>query len=599
MCGIFGVLDASKGKQSQAAQHVLTGLKRLEYRGYDSWGIAGVQQSSHGAVLQVVKRLGQIGQAGGVQLPKTLAAIGHTRWATHGKVTEKNAHPHLASDGSFALAQNGVVENFEPLKKSLLQLGYIFHSQTDTEVIVRLIEEERKSHPELREAVRHALLRVEGRNTIILLTTDGTIIAVKNGSPLVVGWGKEQGVTYLSSDTLSLGEAVKAAAVLENGQGVEVSDGGVAAFSVRDGASINLHKEPLHMHAELLGKNGFSTYMEKEIHETPEVLRTVIKNAGKSLEQLAKKINEASAVYVIGSGSAGIAAAQIAYFLRKYANVPAVSLVGADATEYVPMLRPGDVVIAPSQSGETADVLEVLEQAKSRGAFLVSYVNMPNSSMTRLADVSFLAEAGPEICVMSTKVFTSQLAWGYLVAKAAAEKLAEGKRNLQRLSDAVHAYLDDEKTYEKVQEIAKLLQKKKDVFLLGKSANFQMIREGMVKLIEGSYIHAHALPAGDLKHYAITLMQKGVVVLAAFENDDVMKDVLTAAEQVKARGAQVIGVGPEPHPVFSHMLQVPEVPEVGSIMNILPLQLLSFTLAGALGHDIDHPRNIAKSVTVK
>jgi glucosamine--fructose-6-phosphate aminotransferase (isomerizing) len=283
-----------------------------------------------------------------------------------------------------------------------------------------------------------------------------------------------------------------------------------------------------------------------------------------------------------------------------FAHIPAVGLVGADALEYLPLLQSGDVMIAPSQSGETADVLEILEAAQAKGVKIVSYVNMPASTMTRLADVSFLANAGPEICVMSTKVFTSQVAWGYLVAKAAAGQYEDALGQLGKLLEQTRAYLRDGNHRQQLKELAAWLSTKKDIFLLAKGANFQIIREGMVKLIEGSYIHAHALPAGDLKHYAITLIEDGTPVIVVSSADATRSDVLTAAHEVQARGAAVVHIGPEEvGESFARSVMTPDVGELSAIMNVIPLQVLAYELAVLLGHDVDHPRNIAKSVTVK
>lgn len=354
---------------------------------------------------------------------------------------------------------------------------------------------------------------------------------------------------------------------------------------------------------------GFPHFMLKEIHETPTVIRQVVQQPDELLKKLAAALKTAPSIYTIGSGTAGIAAAQIAFYLRKFANLHVTSLVGADAAEYVSLFRKGDVLIAPSQSGETADVLEILEQAKQKGCILVSYVNMVGSSMTRMADFPFLAQAGPEICVMSTKIFTSQICWGYLLAKTVAGQIEEGKAELQKLATVAETYLNDKQAAQDRQKLVDFLLPKQDIFLLGKGENLQLIREGMVKLIEGTYAHAHAIPAGDLKHYAITLMEKGVPVIVVCSDDQGYEDSMNAAQEVQARGAEVVIIGPQKllnqrraqlkEAGAEHYLLLPAAGEAGAILAVLPLQLLAYQLTVALGHDVDHPRNIAKSVTVK
>lgn len=406
MCGIFAVVGGAN-----APERVVAGLKRLEYRGYDSWGVAVVDRGS----LHVEKHVGKISGVDRVALPAGEIAVGHTRWATHGGVTQTNAHPHFSTDQRFVLAQNGVVENFAELNQ-LQEKGYDFSTQTDTEVIVRLIEDKLKETAELREAVLKAFNQLKGRNTIILLSQDGQVLAARNGSPLLLGHNPVTNTYLLSSDVLSLASEAVEYAVIENGELVELIDGHYKVCRADNGEVIDRPLEPLVLQHTEATKGNFPHFMLKEIYDTPSVIDQVIEQPPHLIDQLADMLRDTHEagrqIYCIGSGTAGVAAAQMAYYLRMFASIPAVGLVGADALEYLPLLQSNDVMIAPSQSGETADVLEVLEAAKSLGVRIVTYVNMPASTMTRLADISFLANAGPEICVMSTKMFTSQVAWG-------------------------------------------------------------------------------------------------------------------------------------------------------------------------------------------
>ncbi len=542
--------------------------------------------------------MGAIGLVDDVDLPDSTVAIGHTRWATHGGVSQVNAHPQNSSDKSFVLAQNGMVENFEDLKSRLLKKGYKFESETDTEVIVRLIEDKLKVYSGIERAVRAAFKELKGRNTIIILTNAGEVIGARNGSPLVVGRTKN-GDIYISSDTHSFSNVASEVLVVDNGQMVIGKNNQINIFDIKSGEKVRFKFQKTKLLKEIVDREGFDHFMTKEIFESGEVIRSLIVQDRKPLMIFAKKIKEAKRVFTIGSGTAGVAAAQIAYFLRSIAKINAVSLVGADAFEYYDLIKPGDLLIAPSQSGETADVLEVLEIAKKKGVKIATYVNMPGSMMTKISDFPFNAGAGPEICVMSTKVFTSMIAWGYLIAKCAAGEYAEGVKNLSRAAAEISIYLKELKNQEKIKEVAEIIIKKPHIFLLGKAQNFQIIREGMVKIIEASYKHAHAIPAGDLKHYAITLIETGVPVLVVVSNDEVKNDVISAISQVKTRGATVVGIAPFEHSDFDMLIKVPDLGEVSSIFNVIPLQLLAYYMADKLGNNVDRPRNIAKSVTVK
>ncbi|MCB9801310.1 MAG: SIS domain-containing protein, partial [Pseudomonadales bacterium] len=461
MCGIFGYIG--KNKKDDAAKKVIEGLNRLSYRGYDSWGVVGVGATG----LEIDKAVGIVPKTKPMSLDSFGVAIGHTRWATHGGVTKINAHPHLASDNSFALAQNGIVENFADLKKKLSK-EFEFKTQTDTEVIVRQVEKKLQTEAELPEAIRTAFLELEGRNTVIVLADTGLVVAARNGSPLVVGRAKN-GDMYFSSDTLSFAGEVEEVLVVENGQMVVFRGRDLELFDIQSGKPDKPSWEALTMVAEVADKAGYDHFMIKEIHESADVIAQVVAQDKKALSEFARTVDSASTVYTLGSGTAGIASAQIAFYLRKYAKVNTISLVGAEAQSYFDLFGPGDVIIAPSQSGETADVLEVLEHAQAKGATIATYVNMAGSMMTRMADYPFMAGAGPEFCVMSTKVFTSQIAWGYLLAKTVAGEYDQAITKLDETKKAMRAYLADPLTEKTLKKLAKKLLPVESIFLLGKS----------------------------------------------------------------------------------------------------------------------------------
>ena len=590
MCGIFGYV----GQKRDAAESVMEGLRRLDYRGYDSWGVAVL----NGEEINVEKQVGVV-STDRPTLKEATVGIGHTRWATHGKVSVPNAHPHYSTDKSFVLCQNGIVENLGELKKTLTKKGYKFISETDTEVIVRLVEEKRKKVKSLEDAVRLAFKELDGRNTIILLADNGDVIAARNGSPLVLGISKDERELYFSSDVFSFAPHVEKILVLNNGDMTVCRKQTFTVFSIATGRKLRPVWELNKLKNVSVDKRGHTHFMEKEIEEAPFVIRQVVAESDKRYISLAHAAAKARVIYCIGSGTAGAAAAQTAYYLRAFGKLNARELIGAEAHEYLPLIGKGDLLIAPSQSGETADVLEVLEHAKKKGASIASQVNMPGSMMTRMSDYAFMANAGPEICVMSTKIFVSQIAWGYLVSKAVEGKLAQGKKNLLSTARTIEKMLANKKYIGEIRRLARSLSKKEHIFLLGKGQNLQIIKEGMVKIIEGAYVHAHAIAAGDLKHYAITLMEKGVPVVVAISNDDVKADVLNAVHEVKARGAHVVGIAPERHDAFKEYLHVPDTGETSAITTIIPFQLLAYHMAVALGNNVDKPRNIAKSVTVK
>lgn len=583
MCGIY----AYSGRKRNATTAVFAGLKRLDYRGYDSWGIAILKKNK----ILLSKHTGKVDKRL-LKLPKSNIAIGHTRWATHGAVTDINAHPHFSSDKSFVLAQNGIVENHEIIKKQLIKNNlfkkyYKFISQTDTEVIVRLIEEEKIKSKDIITATRNAFNKLEGRNTIIILTDKGQIIACKNGSPLVIGLSKDGKEIYFSSDTLSFAPFVDQTITLDNGLMAIYSENRLKIIDLKTAKNISVKKDQNSIKNGSVSKGKFKHYMLKEIYEQPETVKKVIEQPKNKLTNLANQIKKSRNVYCIGSGTAGAAAAQMAYYLRTYGKINAISLIAAEASEYIDLINKDDILIALSQSGETADVLEVIEKVKLKKAKIASYVNMQGSLMTRISDFKFMAEAGAEICVMSTKVFVSQISWAYLLAKELQGKYNEGINNLKKLSKKIKDILNSKKAIVKIKGLAKTLSKKKDVFILGKGQNLQIIKEGMVKIIEGSYIHAHGIAAGDLKHYAITLMEKGVLVLFIISNDAVRNDVINSVNEVRARGAEVF------------LFEDKEKSETSAISNIVYLQLLAYYTALLKGNDIDKPRNIAKSVTVK
>lgn len=592
MCGIFGY----KGNKG-AFQIVLDGLTRLEYRGYDSWGISTL----NGNLINTVKNVGSIGAALGefTADKDSHIAVGHTRWATHGGVSQTNAHPHSSTDNTFVLAQNGIFENFLEIKNELTGKGYKFISETDTEVIVRLIEDLKKTgNLTLRDAIREAFMKLEGRNTIIVLDNEGNIYAVKNGSPLVLGTNSAREY-FLSSDALSFSDMVDKIVVIENFQLIEIGKEGPDLFDIKSGNKLSLSWQNLEITGGEISKNGYEHFMIKEILEQPETIKKAVQFLDEEmLEKLKKEIKPETTVYTIGSGTAGVAAALGAFYLRKIAKINAIALIGAESREYYDLFKPDDLVIVPSQSGETADVLEALEIVKQKKVKIASFVNMPGSTISRVSEFPFMANAGPEIAVASTKIFTSQSIWFYLLANFLNGSLEKAKENALQLSEKLSLWLKSEQP-DRIKDLADKLTDIEDLYMFGKSEYYQIAREGMIKLIEVANIHAHALPSGDLKHYVIAMIQKGVHAIALVPGEELRNDVINAVEQIKTRGGTIIGISPLEHKEFDYFIEIPESGDLTAVLAVVPLQLLTYYLTLKRGNPIDKPRNIAKSVTVK
>jgi glucosamine--fructose-6-phosphate aminotransferase (isomerizing) len=590
MCGIFGYIG-----KADARENIIAGLKRLEYRGYDSWGVAVAADNQ----IDVSKKVGSIGNFSDIEhLPFSHIGIGHTRWATHGGVTEVNAHPHFASDKSFILAQNGIVENYQELKRELLAKGYQFETQTDTEVIVRVIEDKLKTNVgDLREAVRQAFLDLKGRNTIILLERSGRhMIAVRNGSPLVIGLGEDE--IFFASDTLSFADKTSDVIYVNNYEMIECLDGKVRLSDVKSGNDLETKITKLSHDDVEINKEGFEHYMIKEIVEQKHTIREAIQYSEEELAELVKVVKAAATVYTIGAGTAGFAAGQIAFYLRKYANIHAVELKSYEVGSYKELFSEKDLLIVVSQSGETADTIEAMEFAKAKGTKTASIVNMVGSTITRISDHQFFSRSGPEICVASTKAFTAQIAWGLLLAMAVAGKYSQAVDAIYQLSANLENYFNDH-LFTEIKTLAQKLLPSEHFFVLGKDQNYYVALEGALKVKEITYKHFEGFAAGELKHGVIALIEKGTPVFIVCSNDENKADMLSAAAQVKARGAYIVAIAKENNELFDTYIQTVDAGLADPIANVIPFQLLSYFLGVKLGYSPDKPRNLAKSVTVK
>lgn len=597
MCGIYGAIGPS-----DAQEKVFAGLKRLEYRGYDSWGVAALDRKE----IIVTKQVGMVSAGEKLSLPAVHVALGHTRWATHGGVTNVNAHPHISRDGSFAVVHNGVIENFQELKDDLLLSGYCFVSETDTEVMVGLLEQERAKRRTLsQEVVSSVFQKLTGRNTLAVLSNSGEIFAIRNGSPLVVG-KSEQSKWFLSSDLSSLSADATHFFTLDNGEGVHITQDSLSVFSVVTGESLSYELQKINVKAVSMNKGKYEHFMLKEIHEQSSVLINVVEQPVRDLSALVTALHKARKVFLIGAGSASFAAGEMAYLLRN-SGIDATLVPSYGAASYVSVVNTQDVSIVFSQSGETADTNEAVEWFQQRGAMIASIVNMPGSTLTALSDISFMLQVGAEIAVGSTKALTGHFCWGWCISKLIAEtKPSFTEEELifvhNRIKQEVVLYQDQlARWFESIhlKNVVIRLQSQQRMFVLGRGQLFYCALEFALKMKEISYIHAEGFNAGELKHGVIALIEKGTPVVCLVADDDEKHNMLSAAQEVRSRGAFVIGISAQNNHVFDTWIEIPQNKDLVMLSSIIPAQLLTYFLSLEFGHNPDKPRNLAKSVTVK
>jgi glucosamine--fructose-6-phosphate aminotransferase (isomerizing) len=612
MCGIVGYT----GKR-EAYPILLKGLKRLEYRGYDSSGIA-LQQDLD---LQVYKKKGRVSELEELLLGKGLHAhigIGHTRWATHGEPSDRNAHPHVSQSGKLAMIHNGIIENYAPIKQELVSKGYQFHSDTDTEVLLNFIEEiQTQNTCSLEEALRIALKRIVGAYCILLIATDDpeTIIAARKGSPLVIGIGK--GEHFLASDASPIIEYTR--------EVVYVNDYEIAIVKPDELILKNLGNEKqtpyitrLDMELSAIEKGGYDHFMLKEIMEQPETVFDGLRGRllaaeGKiimsGIEQHLPAFLSAPRIIIVACGTSWHAGLLAEYLIETFARIPVEVEYASEFRYRNPVIHAGDVIIAISQSGETADTLVALESAKAKGAFIFGVVNAVGSSIARLSDAGAYTHAGPEIGVASTKAFTGQVA----VLTLMALKIGYAKGTLAE-ADYLNLLLELEQVPEKIREIlsqsahiqqvANTYKDATDFLFLGRGYNFPIALEGALKLKEISYIHAEGYPAAEMKHGPIALVDENLPVLFVATRDLYYDKVVSNVQEIKARKGKVIAIITKGDTILPEMandvITIPEAHEaIAPILSVIPLQLLSYYTGLAKGYDVDKPRNLAKSVTVE
>lgn len=592
MCGIIGYWNL----EHPAQEIIIEGLKNLEYRGYDSFGFAIVSDEN---LLCLEKQVGKVSDAK-CNFIKGKIGIGHTRWATHGKVTKENTHPHIDCTGKIAVVHNGIIENYQELKK-VLETQHKFLSETDTEVIPHLIESELKKGNSLKQAVIYVGNLLRGRNAFVVLNSETReIIAFRNGSPLIVGIKKDNGFSevFIASDIQAFIHKTKDVMYLDDNQIVEIKKE-PEFYDTVTGEKIEKRLIHIDIDSTKADKGDYSHFMLKEIMEQRETIMKAINQNDVQLMHVANEINNAKGIFFIGCGTAAKVCQTAEYAFSQISEKHVNFVPASEFENYKSYLQPETLVIAVSQSGETADVLEALKVAKEKGSRIISIVNVPESSIAKISDYTFLINAGPEKAVASTKATTSQITVVILLAYACAGKLREGDRALVDLAGKVSDMLNPRYS-EHVKSVAEKIFKNPNLFIIGRGINYPMALESAIKIMEISYIHAQGFAGGELKHGPIALIEEGTPVIALVSDDYSKEEIISNAVEVKSRGAKVIGIAPENNEVFDYWIKTPKViPVCSSIVNLIPIQLLACYLGLLRGHDIDYPRSLAKSVTVK
>jgi glucosamine--fructose-6-phosphate aminotransferase (isomerizing) len=608
MCGVVGYIG-----HRDVLPLLLNGLKRLEYRGYDSAGIALLGDGK----IHKIKSVGRIesleAKLNGPRYSATLG-IAHTRWATHGLPSSENAHPHLDCHDKIALVHNGIIENYEYLKTILLKEGHSFSSDTDTEVLVHLIEKHYQG--DLAGAVRRALQEIEGTYAVAVFCTEepDKLVVARDSTPIIIGMG--HGEHFVASDMAALLEYTQKVVHLEDGEVAVVTRDGMLA-TTRESVHVKKNVEEIHWNLEMIEKNGHHHFMHKEIHEQPSSILNALKGRvdevngwprlGVFLERQ-ELLNQIKRVVILGCGTSWHAGLVGEYMLEEFGRIPVEVEYASEFRYRDPVVEEGTVAIGISQSGETADTLAAMREAKRRGTTTLAICNVVGSTIAREAGGGVFLHAGIEIGVASTKAFTSQLVVLYLLALSVArakgikkEVVQEGFKELEKLPGQVKTILQKE---EEIVEIARLYKDSANFLYLGRGYNFPVALEGALKLKEVSYIHAEGYPAAEMKHGPLALISPEMPVVFIATKDRAYGKVLTNIEEVKARRGRIIAIATEGDSTLAdkvdHVFYIPQtIDPLVPILSVVPLQLLAYHIAVMNGCDVDKPRNLAKSVTVE
>lgn len=608
MCGIVGYLG-----EKEATPILIEGLERLEYRGYDSAGIAVSVEDE----IDVVKKAGKLKvlkEAISENPPAGKVGIGHTRWATHGSPSDLNSHPHSDCTGDFVIVHNGIIENFQQLKDELVAKGHSFRSETDTEVIAHLIEENYQG--KLREAVLKVARMLEGSYALAILSKrePGKIIAIRRDSPLIVGIGEDE--NYIASDIPAFLQYTNQFYILDDEELAEVTRDNISLY---DAAGNRIEKDVfvVNWDAEMAEKGGYEHFMLKEIHEEPDAIRRVLSNrvtpGNVDLSEInlsSEEIRNYDKIHIVACGTASYAGIMGKYVIEELVRMPVEVDIASEFRYRQPLIDENSLVIVVSQSGETADTLASLRLAQKKGAKVLAFTNVTGSSIAREADEVLYLQAGPEIAVASTKAYINMVVAFYILALYLAkvrstvteDRLYELIEEVLRLPKLATETI--EKSLELVKERARVYKLQDNAFFIGRNIDFALSLEGALKLKEISYIHAEAYPAGELKHGPLALIEDGVPVVAIATRLSLYDKMLSNIKEVKARGADVLAITfegeTEVEKSVDHVIYIPRINELFSgALAIIPMHLLAYYTSLERGYDVDQPRNLAKSVTVE
>lgn len=614
MCGIVSYIGPK-----EAYPIIIKGLKRLEYRGYDSAGVALID----GDDMNIYKTKGKVSNLEESTQGKNVHAhigMGHTRWATHGEPNNINAHPHLSQSGNLAVIHNGIIENYATIKEELEKRGHTFESDTDTEVLIHLIEDVQvNENISVDEAVRLALNQVVGAYAIVILVKNepAKLIAARKGSPLVVGIGTEPGEYFMASDATPIVEYTRDVTYLHDGEIAIVKDGELSVKTIENVAKTPFIQK-LEINLEEIEKGGYPHFMIKEIYEQPKSIHDSIRGridpargqfSMRSIREYEEKLRNIKRLILIGCGTSWHAGLVGEYLFEEFARIPVEVEYASEFRYRNPVIYPDDLVIAISQSGETADTLAAIELAKEKGATVFGVCNVVGSSIPRTSHAGAYTHAGPEIGVASTKAFTAQVSVLTLMALAVAqirgtishEQLRFLLSEIEALPQLVEKAL---KTNDEVIKIAELFKDASNFLYLGRGVNFPVALEGALKLKEISYIHAEGYPAAEMKHGPIALIDEEMPVVVIAPKRGMYEKVMSNIQEVKARKGKIIAIVTEGDvkikEMADHVIEIPDTEEALSpLVSTIPLQLLSYHIAVMRGCNVDQPRNLAKSVTVE
>jgi glucosamine--fructose-6-phosphate aminotransferase (isomerizing) len=572
---------------------LVNSLERMEYRGYDSVGIATINngkillKKGVGKVADVNKRL-DLGSLPGD------TGVGHTRWATHGSVTNNNAHPHYGCTDSIAIVHNGIIENHKELREELIGIGHIFKSDTDSEVIAHLLEKYYLEQKNIKKAVIDTCKRLEGAYAFVAVFEDGTICGSRYNEPLIIG-SVDTGY-FISSDILGFLEYTNKAIYLENRDTVILDSKTLQMFDM-EGNTVNRPITEVAWELASIDKGKYTHHTLKEIHEQPLVVEKVGTQNSDRIEEFCNIVRNSRTVFLTGSGTSYHCALIAKHLLSNFAKIHAETMVSSEFQYTLDGIDNTSVLLAISQSGETADVLQAVKAAKHMGARILSIVNIPTSSLARISDCFLPIDCGPEVGVAATKSFTAQLFLIYTIVDRLCNGCLGFEADKAILGGALREVLDTEI---EIHSIAERLRDAKDIYVLGRSIHYPIALEGALKLKELAYIHAEGMTAGELKHGPLALIERSSYVIIINPSDTTSDDNIATAHEIKARGATIIGISDRPNDVYDIFIKIPSVKSIiYPIIEVLPFQILAYYLALAKNADPDYPRNLAKSVTVK